>query len=71
VSAPRIEIQPASTAPELLLDETAMVVSRHQQRFIDGIPWSLPTGTSSSSPLAMFPMTGGCLQAQMIRQPLR
>ena len=43
VSAPRIEIQPASMAPELGLDETAMVVSRHQQRFIDGIPWSLQT----------------------------
>ncbi|MGO9163494.1 MAG: GntR family transcriptional regulator, partial [Streptosporangiaceae bacterium] len=43
VSAPRIEIQSASTAPELLLDKAAMVVSRHQQRFIDGIPWSLQT----------------------------
>jgi len=43
LSDPRIEIQPASIAPELQLDQAAMVVSRHQQRFIDGIPWSLQT----------------------------
>jgi GntR family transcriptional regulator len=44
-SDPRIEIQGASAfvAHELGLDEGAEVVSRHQQRFIDGTPWSLQT----------------------------
>lgn len=43
VSDPRIEIQPAAAVPELQLEDGAQVVSRHQQRFIDGIPWSLQT----------------------------
>ena len=44
-SAPRVEIQQATaeTASALGITEGAQVVSRHQQRFIDGIPWSLQT----------------------------
>jgi GntR family transcriptional regulator len=33
----------ASATDELLLPEGTLVVSRHQQRFIDDIPWSLQT----------------------------
>lgn len=47
VSAPRVEIQtprPRSlVAQELRLDEREDVVSRHQERFIDEVPWSLQT----------------------------
>lgn len=46
VSVPRIEIQQAQgslAASELRLKEGATYVSRHQQRFIDGTPWSLQT----------------------------
>lgn len=45
VSAPRIEIQRAAGLPavELRLPADASVVSRHQQRFIDGLPYSLQT----------------------------
>jgi GntR family transcriptional regulator len=44
-SQPRVEIQLADevVARALRLDEGAQVVSRHQQRFIDGTPWSLQT----------------------------
>jgi GntR family transcriptional regulator len=43
VSVPRIEIQPNTVAPELQLADGISVVSRHQQRMIDGTPWSLQT----------------------------
>jgi GntR family transcriptional regulator len=45
VSVPRIEIQRAAGLPaaELRLPEDASVVSRHQQRFIDGLTYSLQT----------------------------
>jgi GntR family transcriptional regulator len=45
VSVPRVEIQQASGSPasELQLDEGTSVLSRHQRRFIDGVPWSLQT----------------------------
>jgi GntR family transcriptional regulator len=45
VSVPRIEIQRAAGLPatELLLPDSASVVSRHQQRFIDSLPYSLQT----------------------------
>ncbi|HEY5355096.1 MAG TPA: GntR family transcriptional regulator [Streptosporangiaceae bacterium] len=44
-SQPKIEIQQASAllAGELSIEENAIVVSRHQERFIDGTPWSLQT----------------------------
>jgi GntR family transcriptional regulator len=44
-SVPRIEIQKASglVASELGLSAAESVVSRHQERFIDGTPWSLQT----------------------------
>jgi GntR family transcriptional regulator len=44
-SALRVEIQVAEpeVAGELLLDEGETVVSRHQQIYIDGTPWSLQT----------------------------
>ena len=44
-SEPRVEIQKAdrSVARSLRIEEGAQVVSRHQQRFIDGTPWSLQT----------------------------
>jgi GntR family transcriptional regulator len=45
VSDPRVEIQLANEviAAELQIDVLSTVVSRHQQRFIDGTPWSLQT----------------------------
>jgi GntR family transcriptional regulator len=44
-SPPRVEIQDADNqvAADLRLNPGAGVVSRHQQRFIDGTPWSLQT----------------------------
>jgi GntR family transcriptional regulator len=44
-SPPRVEIQQAdsSLAEELRSDEGSTVVSRHQERHIDGTPWSLQT----------------------------
>ncbi len=45
VSVPRVEIQQAAGLPaaELELELSAMVVSRHQQRSIDGVPYSRQT----------------------------
>ncbi len=45
VSPPRVEMPPATdlVASELDVPAGGTVVSRHQQRFIDGIPWSLQT----------------------------
>lgn len=45
VSTPRVEIQNAGVmvASELAIAPGDTVVSRHQERFIDGIPWSLQT----------------------------
>jgi GntR family transcriptional regulator len=44
-TVPRVELQPASdlVASQLRLQPGAQVVSRHQQRKIDGTPWSLQT----------------------------
>ncbi len=44
-SVPRVEIQQAGTsnAEELRSDEGSTVVSRNQERHIDGTPWSLQT----------------------------
>jgi GntR family transcriptional regulator len=44
-SEPRIEIQRAGglVARELGLEDADSIVSRHQERFIDGTPWSLQT----------------------------
>jgi GntR family transcriptional regulator len=44
-TAPRVEVQQAQgvIAAELRLDQGSMVVSRHQQRYIDGRLWSLQT----------------------------
>jgi GntR family transcriptional regulator len=44
-SDPRVEVQRASdvVADALRIEPGAQVVSRHQQRFIDGSPWSLQT----------------------------
>jgi GntR family transcriptional regulator len=45
VSTPRVEIQVPSQeiARRLRIGPDKQVVSRHQQRFIDGVPWSLQT----------------------------
>jgi GntR family transcriptional regulator len=45
VTEPRVEIQRASqvVAEALLIEPDSQVVSRHQRRFIDDIPWSLRT----------------------------
>jgi GntR family transcriptional regulator len=45
VNVPRIEIQKATglAAAELRVPEGTTLVSRHQERFIDGTPWSLQT----------------------------
>jgi GntR family transcriptional regulator len=44
-STPRVEIHRAAgvVANALRIEEDAHVVSRHQERFIDGTPWSLQT----------------------------
>jgi GntR family transcriptional regulator len=44
-SEPRVEIQQASgvVAKTLRVEDGTQLVSRHQQRFIDGTPWSLQT----------------------------
>lgn len=44
-TTPRVEVQQASstTAGRLQINEGTMVVSRHQQRYIDQTPWSLQT----------------------------
>jgi GntR family transcriptional regulator len=51
MSDPRVEMQRASgsVADALDIEEGTPVVSRHQQRFIDGTPWSLQT--------SFYPMT--------------
>jgi len=51
ISDPRVEIQRASqvVAGALLIEPGAQVVSRHQRRFIDDIPWSMQT--------SFFPMS--------------
>jgi len=45
ISDPRVEVQLANAviANALHVEEGAQVVSRHQQRYIDDIPWSLQT----------------------------
>jgi GntR family transcriptional regulator len=45
VSRPRVEIQEASRelAAALALEPEAEVICRHQQRYIDALPWSLQT----------------------------
>jgi GntR family transcriptional regulator len=40
---PRVEIHKSSRAPELGLGEDEQVISRHQERYIDGEPHSLQT----------------------------
>ena len=40
---PRVEIHKSSRAPQLHLGETEQVLSRHQERYIDGKPYSLQT----------------------------
>jgi GntR family transcriptional regulator len=44
-SLPRVELQQAAgtVATDLQVEENSPIVSRHQQRFIDGTPWSLQT----------------------------
>ncbi len=44
-TSPKVEAQipPQEIARRLRLANDAQVISRHQQRFIDGIPWSLQT----------------------------
>jgi GntR family transcriptional regulator len=51
ISDPRVEVQKADrvVANNLRIEVGAQVVSRHQQRFIDGLPWSLQT--------SFYPMT--------------
>jgi len=51
ISDPRVEILRADrvVASNLRIDQGAQVVSRHQQRLIDGTPWSLQT--------SYYPMT--------------
>jgi GntR family transcriptional regulator len=54
ISAPRVEVQRADrvVARSLRIEEGASVVSRHQQRFIDGTPWSLQTSFYAMSLVA-------------------
>ena len=60
-SMPKVEVQvaPAEIALRLRIASGAQVVSRHQERFIDGAPWSLqtsfyPTFTSQPEPLTAY-----------------
>jgi GntR family transcriptional regulator len=67
-SVPRVEIQQAgsSLAEELRSDEGSTVVSRHQERRIDGTPWSLQT---SFYPLSLVERGAGRLiEASDIQQ---
>lgn len=59
VSTPRVEVQvpSAEIAGRLRVDPATQVVSRHQERFLDDIPWSLQT---SYYPME-FVTTGGAL----------
>jgi GntR family transcriptional regulator len=59
ISQPRVEVQKADrvVARNLRIPEGTQVVSRHQQRFIDGLPWSLQT-----SFYAMSLVTHGALR---------
>jgi GntR family transcriptional regulator len=45
VSVPKVEIQvpPVEVGRRLRVAQTAQVISRHQLRFVDNIPWSLQT----------------------------
>jgi GntR family transcriptional regulator len=45
VSTPKVEVlaAPAEVAPRLRVTVATQVVSRQQERYIDGIPWSLQT----------------------------
>jgi GntR family transcriptional regulator len=45
VSVPKVEIQvpPVEVGRRLRVAETAQVVCRHQERYVDDIPWSLQT----------------------------
>lgn len=67
-SEPRVEIQLATPeiAGELMIKRGDQVVSRHEQRFVDGEPWSLQT---SFYPMA-FVLDGATelLQARNIHQ---
>jgi GntR family transcriptional regulator len=59
VTMPRVEIQapPIEIGPRLRVEADSQVISRHQQRFIDEIPWSLQT---SYYPME-FVTSGGAL----------
>jgi GntR family transcriptional regulator len=67
VETPRIEIQRASDliAAELQLDEGTSVLSRHQERFIDGTPWSLQT---SFYPMEFIEKAPRLIQAENIAE---
>jgi GntR family transcriptional regulator len=61
-STPRVEVQAASAEVALRLREKpgTQVVSRHQERYIDGIPWSMQTSfyplefvTSGKAPMLL------------------
>lgn len=58
-STPRVEVQvpPPEVVGRLRVDPSTQVVSRHQERYLDDIPWSLQT---SYYPME-FVTTGGAL----------
>jgi GntR family transcriptional regulator len=60
---PRVEVQPPTdlVARQLELEKGAQVISRHQQRRIDGVPWSLQTSFYSMELVT----TGGATQLLM------
>jgi GntR family transcriptional regulator len=67
---PRVEVQPASglVARYMELGEGAMVISRHQQRRIDRIPWSLQTTFYPMDLLQKDPAANRLLEARSIKQ---
>jgi GntR family transcriptional regulator len=55
-SIPRVEIHKSAKAPELNLDPAEQVISRHQERYIDGKPYSLQTSFYPMSYAAQAPL---------------
>jgi GntR family transcriptional regulator len=55
-SIPRVEIHKSIKAPELRLGAAEQVISRHQERYIDGKPYSLQTSFYPMSYAAQAPL---------------
>jgi GntR family transcriptional regulator len=67
-TTPRVEVQEANdlVAAQLELDKGAQVISRHQERRIDGTPWSMQTTFYPMSLLARSPAATRLLEARNV-----